>query len=57
MNGYTVAAPGLLQYIHHCISIYISHLVHKHLSSLYFFYYVCYTLPGVVYLPQLHVYT
>ena len=34
MNGYTVAAPGLLQYIHHYLSIYIIHLVHKYLFCL-----------------------
>ena len=56
MNGYICSsAPGLLQYIHHCLSIYITHLVHKYLFCLYFFYHVCYTLPGVAYLPQLHV--
>ena len=57
MNGYICSlAPGLnYRYIHHCLSIYITHLVHKYLFCLYFFYYVCYTLPGVVHLTQLHV--
>ena len=35
MNGYICSsAPGLLQYIHHCLSIYITHLVHKYLFCL-----------------------
>ena len=43
----SVVQPGALEYIHHCLSIYITHLVHKYLFCLYFFYHVCYTLPGV----------
>ncbi len=35
MNGYICSsALGLLQCIHHCLSTYITHLVHKYLFCL-----------------------